>query len=175
MRIIMLVSFLGATLCAQEAARYDSLKVKAKATLEAGKPSEALAMSVEMAKKSADDYDLQYIVAKAYRLLGQLPQAEKATQWLLDLRPDNLGGLHEAGLLRECFNDLDGAVDLLNRVFRATPVSKHKERAELLTDIARVFDKQGNKQGSGQLRAEVERLKGLEIANEKATTTATHQ
>lgn len=175
MQLLTLVAFLSASLCAQEVVQYDALKLKARAVLNAGQPAAALELAAPLLKKAPDDYDLQYTVAKAHRLLGHLVEAEKATQWLLDLRPEFLGGLHEAALLRECFNDLPGALDLLNSVFRATPVSKYNERAELLSDIARIFDKQDLKQDSAQLRKEIIRLKGLESSNAKATATSTHQ
>jgi tetratricopeptide (TPR) repeat protein len=175
MKWFVAVTLLGATLCAQEGGGYDADKALARKHLEAGKPLEALKLAGAISKRAPDDYELQYTIAKAYRLSGQLEAAEKTTQWLLDLRPENLGGLHEAGLLREQFGDLVGAVDLLNTVFRATPVSKHKERAELLRDIARIFEKQKMPKEAAELRQEAERLKGLEIANEKATTTAAHR
>jgi len=169
------MTLLGATLRAQGGDSFEAIKASARRQLEAGKPLEALKIATGISKRAPDDYELQYTVAKVYRLSGQLEAAEKATQWLLDLRPENLGGLQEAALLREQFGDLTGAVDLLNMVFRATPASKYKGRAELLLDIARIFDKQKMTKEAAQLRQEVERLKGLEIANEKATAAAAHR
>lgn len=175
MRLLLLVSVLGATLCAQDDLGYDALKIKANLLLSQGKLEEVVKIAEPLSKKAPDDIDVWYTLTQAYRRLGQLEQAEKATQWMLDLRPDNLNGQHEAALLREAFNDLPGALDLLNVVFRATPVSKYSERAALLGEIARIFEKQNLKAEAAQLRKEMERLKGLEIANAKATAAATHQ
>ncbi len=175
MKLAFLVSILGATLCAQEAVNYDALKIQARSYIGAGKPELALKIAEPLANKAPDDIDLWYTVAQANRMLGKIEAAEKATQWMLDLRPDNLNGQHEAGLLREIFNDLSGALDMLNIVFRATPVSKHSERAAILNDIARIFEKQNLKTEAAQLRKEIERLKGLETANAKATATPDHK
>jgi tetratricopeptide (TPR) repeat protein len=179
MRPLLLVSIyvsgLGAALCAQEALQYDARKIEARQAVAAGKYELALQIAEPIAKKAPDDIEVWYTIAQAQRLLGKLEAAEKATQWMLDLRPEFIGGLWEAGLLREQFKDLPGAVDLLNTVYRATPTSKNTERAAILKDIARIFDKQELKAEAAQLRKEIERLKGLEIANEKATTSPTHQ
>ncbi len=175
MKLALLVSILGASLCAQEAVQYDALKVQARNYIAQGKPELALKIAEPLVKKAPDDIDIWYTVAQANRLLGKIEAAEKATQWMLDLRPENLNGQHEAALLREIFNDLPGALDLLNVVFRATPVSKYTERAALLNDIARIFEKQNLKTDAAQLRKEIERLKGLEIANAKATAIPDHK
>ena len=175
MRLLLLVSILSANLCAQDALGYDTQKIKANLALRDGKLEEVLKIAEPLAKNAPDDIDVWYTLAQAYRRLGKIDQAEKATQWMLDLRPEYLGGLHEAGLLREVFNDLPGALDLLNTVFRATPVTQYTDRAATLSDIARIFDKQNLKTDAAQLRKEVERLKGLEIANAKATATPDHK
>jgi tetratricopeptide (TPR) repeat protein len=175
MELALLVSILGASLCAQEAVQYDALKVQARNYIAQGKPELALKIAEPLVKKAPDDIDIWYTVAQANRLLGKIDAAEKATQWMLDLRPENLNGQHEAALLREIFNDLPGALDLLNVVFRATPVSKYSERAAILNDIARIFEKQNLKTDAAQLRKEIERLKGLEIANAKATAIPDHK
>ena len=44
----------------------------------------------------------------AYAELGDYAEAEKAAQWMLDLRPGNVPGLTRAAYLRELFGDLDG-------------------------------------------------------------------
>ena len=175
MKLALLVSILGASLCAQEAVQYDALKVQARTYIAQGKPELALKIAEPLTKRAPDDIDIWYTVAQANRLLGKIEAAEKATQWMLDLRPDNLNGQHEAALLREIFNDLPGALDLLNVVVGATPGSKYTERAAILNDSARIFEKQNLKPEVAQLRKEIERLKGLEIANAKATATPDHK
>jgi tetratricopeptide (TPR) repeat protein len=113
-----------------------------------------------LARHAPDDLDVHYLLARAYRLQGQLANAEKTTQWMLDLRPEFAGALWEAALLREQFQDLAGAVDLLNVVYHRTPASSTETRIAILEDLARLFDKQNNPKDAGLLRQELARLKG---------------
>lgn len=171
---LVAICALGASLCAQSASEYDALKLKARQALTDGKSAAALEIMKPLARKAPDDIDAQYLLAKSYRLTGNLDAAEKTTQWMLDLRPEFPGGLYEAALLREQFKDYTGAVDLLNTVFRATAAAKHAERLEILNDVARVLDKLNLASDAAQVRKEMERLKGLIAQNAKATSTPDH-
>jgi tetratricopeptide (TPR) repeat protein len=148
------------------AAPVDSAREQARLALSSGKPAVALAIVAPLAMRVPDDVELQFLYARALRLTGNFAEAEKATQWLLDLRPDYLGGLHEAALLREQFGDLFGATDLLSTVYRATPTSKPGDRAAILEDLARIFDKQQQPAQATQMRTEATRLKGIANANQ---------
>jgi len=160
---LTIIVILGACIaCAQD---YDEAKTDAAKAIRQGKPAEAQRIAEPLAKSVPDDYDVWYTLAQAYRLQGKFDQAEKATQWMLDLRPDNLGGRWEAGLLREEFKDLTGSLDLLNGVYRQIPATKLRERARILTDIARVLDKRGLKSDSAMVRREITRLKEAERAD----------
>lgn len=163
MRQLTILLVLGACLaCAQG---YDDAKNVAAKAIRQGKPIEAQRIAEPLSKSAPDDIDLWYTLAQAYRLQGKLDLAEKATQWMLDLRPEFLGGLWEAGLLREQRKDLAGAVDLLNTVYRQIPAFKSEDRARILTDIARIFDKQELKDDAAMLRKEIERLKEADRAD----------
>ncbi len=166
MRRLTILVVLGACIaCAQG---YDDAKTVAAKAIRQGKAAEAQRIAEPLAKSAPDDYDVWYVLAQAYRLQGKLDQAEKATQWLLDLRPDNIGGQWEAGLLREQFKDLTGALDLLNSVYRQISPYRFEERARVLSDIARIFDKQGLKSDVAMLRKEITRLKEAERADTAA-------
>lgn len=157
---------LGALGRAQSADEYDATKAKAREALAKGEYEMALKLVEPLSRKAPDDYELGLTLARAYRLNGKLEQAERATQWLLDLRPEMMGGIWEAALLREAFGDLNGAVELLNTVYRATAGTRYGERAKVLADLARIFERQEKKDDAGQLRREIERLKELEKKNE---------
>lgn len=144
---------------------------EAKKLLASGKFAEAVKKLEPAAKASRDYIETQYVLAQAYRLNGQWDEAEKTTQWMLDLRPEFVGGLWEAALIREHLKDYSGAVDLLNMVYHRTPSTKTEARIEVLNDFIRVFDKQENKKDAALLRKEIERLKGLQ----RETSTSTHQ
>jgi tetratricopeptide (TPR) repeat protein len=159
------------------ASDFETSKLEAARMLQAGKFQEARLAATPLAKASPDDIEVWYILAKANRKLGKLTEAEKQTQWMLDMRPENPGALWEAALLREQFKDLSGALDLLNDVYHRTPASKHAERAELLTDIARIFTRQGKTKDAAMLRTEIAKLTKLakELANETPTRNLTHK
>ena len=71
-----------------------------------------------------------------YVELGRYAEAEKAAQWMLDLRPGNIPGLTRAAHLRELFGDHAGAVELLDTAYRRTAASEVEDRAWILTQIA---------------------------------------
>jgi tetratricopeptide (TPR) repeat protein len=142
-----------------------------KKLLAEGKFAEAVKKIEPVAKVSRDYIETQYILAQAYRLNGQWDEAEKTTQWMLDLRPEFTGGLWEAALIREHIKDLSGAVDLLNMVYHRTASTNYSVRIAVLEDLARIFDKQENKKDAESIRKEVARLKGMQ----RETGTSTHQ
>ncbi len=169
MRLLLLLT-LGVFLHAQPPADFDQRKAQARAAIEAGKAQTALDLASPLVVKAPDDYELGLTLAKAYRLLGKLAEAEKQTQWLLDLRPEFLGGLWEAALLREAFQDLVGATDLLSQVYRATPASKRSTRIAVLEDLARVFRKQQLAADAALIKTEILRLKELEKQDAPSAT-----
>ena len=158
MRCLPLLLLLGAQLGAQEPGDFNARKAQARTALDQGQPAQALKLAQPLAKQAPDDYELNYTVAKALRLLGRLPEAEKQTQWLLDLRPELPGGRWEAALLREQFADLSGAADLLSQVYRATPATRPDLRIPLLQDLVRVFTKLNLPADAAQLKEELQKL-----------------
>lgn len=140
-----------------------------KRLLNEGKFAEAVKKLEPVAKASRDYIETQYLLAQAYRLNGQWDEAEKTTQWMLDLRPEFVGGLWEAALIREHLKDFSGAVDLMNMVYHRTPSTNISARVTVLEDLARIFDKQQNTKDAGLLRKEITRLKGTQ---RETTTTS---
>lgn len=143
----------------------------AKKLIAEGKFAEAVKKIEPAAKASRDYIETQYVLAQAYRLNGQWDEAEKTTQWMLDLRPEFVGGLWEAALIREHLKDFSGAVDLMNMVYHRTPSTNVSVKIDVLSDLTRIFDKQGNKKDAVLLRKEIARLKGIQ----SETATPSHQ
>lgn len=83
-----------------------------------------------------DDVQVYGYLADAHIELGNYAEAERAAQWMLDLRPGNIPGLTRAAYLRELFGDLDGSLELMQQAYQRTPPSEHEDRAWLLTHIA---------------------------------------
>jgi tetratricopeptide (TPR) repeat protein len=95
----------------------------------------ALDKAKELRKKMPDDVMLYGFLTDANVELGNYSDAEKAAQWMLDLRPGNLPGMTRAAYLRELFGDLDGSLELMNMAYQSTPPHEAEDRAWILTQI----------------------------------------
>lgn len=83
-----------------------------------------------------DDVLVYGLLADAYVELGKYEQAEKAAQWMLDLRPGNVPGITRGAHLRELFGDHSGAVEFMDAAYQRTADSEVEDRAWILTQIA---------------------------------------
>jgi len=97
----------------------------------------------ELNRIAPDDVQVYGFLADASAELGDYAAAERAAQWMLDLRPGNLPGLTRAAYLRELFGDLDGALELMAAAYAQTPAVESEERAWLLTQIGHLHFVQG--------------------------------
>ena len=86
-------------------------------------------------KRSGDDTMVQAMLADAAIETGHYDEAEKATQWALDMDPGASTGLTRAAYLREHFGDFDGALELMQQAFNRTIDRETEDRAWLLTHI----------------------------------------
>jgi tetratricopeptide (TPR) repeat protein len=68
--------------------------------------------------------------------LGNYGEAERAAQWMLDLRPGNVPGLTRAAYLRELFGDIEGAIQLMQEAYQRTPYAETEDRAWILTQLS---------------------------------------
>jgi tetratricopeptide (TPR) repeat protein len=98
----------------------------------------ALDKAKELRNKMPDDVMLYGFLTDANVELGNYSDAEKAAQWMLDLRPGNLPGMTRAAYLRELFGDLDGSLELMNMAYQSTPPHELEDRAWILTQIGHV-------------------------------------
>ncbi len=92
--------------------------------------------AVKLNKKTPDDVMLYGFLTDANVELGDYPDAEKAAQWMLNLRPGNLPGLTRAAYLRELYGDIDGSLELMNMAYQSTPPSEVEDGAWILTQMA---------------------------------------
>jgi len=95
----------------------------------------ALDTAQELNKEMPDDVMLYGFLTDANVELGNYEEAEKAAQWMLNLRPGNLPGTTRAAYLRELFGDIDGAFELMNMALQSTPPSEAEDRAWILSQI----------------------------------------
>jgi len=95
----------------------------------------ALEKAKALNKKAPDDVMLYGFLTDANVEIGNYDDAEKAAQWMLDLRPGNLPGTTRAAYLRELFGDVDGALELMNMAYQSTPPGEVEDQAWILSQI----------------------------------------
>ena len=98
--------------------------------------STALQHAIALNKRIPDDVMTYGFLVDANVELGNYAEAEKAAQWMLDLRPGNVPGLTRAAYLRELFGDIEGAIDFMEDAYQRTPHAEVEDRAWTLTQIA---------------------------------------
>ena len=93
----------------------------------------ALEKARELSRKMPDDVTIYGFLTDANVELGNYEDAERAAQWMLNLRPGNLPGVTRAAYLRELFGDIDGALELMSMAYGSTPPSEAEDRAWILS------------------------------------------
>jgi tetratricopeptide (TPR) repeat protein len=95
----------------------------------------ALEKARELNRQMPDDVMIYGFLTDANVELGNYQDAERAAQWMLDLRPGNLPGLTRAAYLRELFGDPDGALELMNTALESTSPTEVEDAAWILTQM----------------------------------------
>jgi len=98
--------------------------------------ADALDAAKALNKRTPDDVLIYGFLTDANAELGNYKEAERAAQWMLDLRPGNLPGVTRAAYLRELFGDVDGALELMDMAYQSTPPTETEDRAWILTQMA---------------------------------------
>ena len=118
---------------------FDGLKAKTWLLLGQHRFAEALELALKLNAKAPDDLLVYGFLVDANVELGNYADAEKAAQWMLDLRPGNAPGLTRAAYLRELYKDFDGALQLMQQSFNRTRPEDKGDRAWILTHIGRLL------------------------------------
>ncbi len=108
---------------------FDGLKAKTWLLLGQHRFAEALELAKKLNTKAPDDLLVYGFLVDANVELGNYADAEKAAQWMLDLRPRNAPGLTRAAYLRELYKDFDGALQLMQQSFNRTRPEDKGDRA----------------------------------------------
>jgi tetratricopeptide (TPR) repeat protein len=96
---------------------------------------QALEAASALWRLAPDDLWVSGLLVDAHVELGNYEEAERAAQWMLDLRPGNVPGLTRAAYLRELFGDLDGAREFMHAAYARTRPAEIEDRAWLLTQV----------------------------------------
>ncbi|HEY0785738.1 MAG TPA: tetratricopeptide repeat protein [Acidobacteriaceae bacterium] len=127
-------------------------KTKVALLLARGQFPEALSNAQKLNRQTPDDVTVYGFVAEADLALGNYPEAEKAVQWMLNLRPNNTPGLLLGAELRLLYGDTPGAVEFFHQAFDETPPTEVEELAHIANRMAAA------ELGSGQLEAAAQAL-----------------
>ena len=98
--------------------------------------TQALERARALNKKVPDDVLVYGYIVDAAAETGLYAEAERAVQWMLDLRSGNIAGLTRAASLRELFGDIDGATEMMQAVLQRLPPHETEERAWAMNRIA---------------------------------------
>ncbi len=98
--------------------------------------AEARELAEALNTRVPDDVMVYGLLTDANVELGDYERAEKACQWMLNLRPGSLPALTRAAYLRELFGDVEGALELMAHASDATPMGEVEDRAWILTQMA---------------------------------------
>jgi tetratricopeptide (TPR) repeat protein len=96
----------------------------------------ALDAAKKLNQKMPDDVMLYGFLDDANVELGNYNDAEKAAQWMLDLKPGNIPGLTRAAYLRELYGDIEGSLELMNMAYQSTPPGELEDGAWIVTQMA---------------------------------------
>ena len=135
---------------------FAAMKIQVTILLDRREYAQALEQARILNRRAPDDVAVWGYIAEAAIGLGDYDAAEKAAQWMLDLRPGNAPGLIEGAALRRLYGDLDGARDFLNQAYQQTPPNEVEDAAWLLTEMADLELRSGRLDGAEKLLAEAE-------------------
>jgi tetratricopeptide (TPR) repeat protein len=114
----------------------EARKAKTMILLARGQFEEALETARALNKETPDDLLTYGFVADAATALGNYDEAERATQWMLDLRQGNVPGLLRAARMRYVYGDTAGAMDLYSQAYQQIPPTQMEDQAWTLTQMA---------------------------------------
>lgn len=96
----------------------------------------ALAQATALNKKVPDDLMTYAFLVDANVELGNYDDAEKACDWLLNLRPGTIPGLTRAAYLRELFGDIEGSLDFMGKAYQRTSPNETEDLAWILAHVS---------------------------------------
>lgn len=123
---------------------FESQRTQVFVLLEKHEYVKALDQARALNSKVADDIMVYGLLTQANGELGNYGEAEKAAQWMLNLRPGNSPALSNTAYLRELFGDPDGAYEVLDLALQSTAPGETEESAWLLTRMAHMRLTLGN-------------------------------
>jgi tetratricopeptide (TPR) repeat protein len=115
---------------------FEGMKTRAWLLLGKHEFAKALEVATALNQRAPDDVTVYGYLADANTELGNYPEAVKAIQWMLNIKPANVPGLTRAAYQRELHGDISGALELMQMAYDSTPFQEAEDRAWLLTQMA---------------------------------------
>jgi predicted Zn-dependent protease len=140
-------------------AGYPIQKLQVQILLMQGHTAAAMERANQLNRAMPDDLDTYALLVDVYRATNHRAEAVAAAQWMLNIRENDVRGLLRAAELRQDQGDLDGAIDMLNQCYARTSLAQPAQRADILSRMARLFEKQSKTDDARQLYAEARRLR----------------
>jgi tetratricopeptide (TPR) repeat protein len=113
----------------------EALKARAWVRLGQHRFAEARDLALALNRRVPDDVFVYGLLTDAHVELGEYAEAERACQWMLDLRPGNVPALTRAAYLRELFGDAEGAREAMQMALEGTPPAEVEDRAWISMQI----------------------------------------
>lgn len=130
-----------------------------------GEPAEALAEARAATRRAPDSIEAHATLAEAALALDREDEAERAVQWMLDLRPRSPAALALGARLRARWGDIDGALAMARDALALTTASSPRERARALVAGGIVLRRAGrHEEAATLLRAALELEPGEPLA-----------
>jgi tetratricopeptide (TPR) repeat protein len=117
---------------------FESRKLRAWVLLGRHEFQQALDLAMSLNREMPDDLLVYGLLTDAHVQLGNYEDAERACQWMLDLRPGNVPAFTRAAHLRELFGDIEGALELMTKAYERTSPLEIEDRAWILTQIGQL-------------------------------------
>lgn len=130
---------------------YDAEKLEVTVLIGKREFQQALKLATEVNQRFRDDIAGWGLLVDANIAVGDYDAAERAAQWILDLRPGSSLGFEKAAALREIFGDPEGAGEFFDEAYRRTSPNDVEQRSWLLTQNARVQLAEGNRKRAEEL------------------------
>jgi tetratricopeptide (TPR) repeat protein len=132
--------------------------LRARLALASGDASRAYLEASELNREIPDELETYALMADAALVRGNVEKAEKAAQWMLNLRPEDFRSLLRGAAVREAIGDPDGAAEMLNQALARTSRADTYVRAAIGTALARTNIALGRKEAALRLLDQVETL-----------------
>jgi tetratricopeptide (TPR) repeat protein len=117
----------------------EAQKVEAALLLARHEFGRALGIAKATNEKVPDDVMTYGYIADAEVAVGDYAAAEKAVQWMLDLRTNNIPGLLRGAEMRQLFGDPEGALQFLNDAYQQTSPDQSEDIAWMLSHMAEIY------------------------------------